>query len=252
VSYAAYIAILLAASTAAADPVEPRLLTAPTAWLPGANGVLASVGIDQRADPSLAGDFGVGGIGELELGVDSDARECATPPCGTSTGQKPATPLHLARAAFRIGAPQDAWFDGQPAVALGVRETIGAGHAIGEAYLVASRELGPFRLHAGLDALESSIAATHLFPLGGFEYTPPQFSKTTLMADLAWQPVFNEMTTSYEWIGGIGVRYRTFSWLSVELDYRAREGESLAGSTLLARVIARWPPKRCAHRCAEP
>ena len=245
---AAYI-LLVASTAAAADPVEPRLLTAPTAWLPDANGVVASAGLDMRGQTSLSGDFGIGGIGELELDVDSDVRECAAPPCGTSTGQALATPLHLARAAFRVGAPQDAWFDGEPAVALGVRETIAAGHAVGEAYLVASRELGPVRLHAGLDALQS---LHQLFPLGGVEYTPPQFPKTTLMADLAWQPIFNEMTPSYEWIGGVGVRYRTLSWLSVELDYRTREGESLAGSTVLARVIVRWPPKRCAGRCAEP
>ena len=253
-SYAAdiAIAIVLAASTAAADPVEPRLLTAPTAWLPDANGVIASAGLDMRGETSFAGDLGIGGIAELELGVDSDARQCATSPCGTDSGHALATSLHLARAAFRIGAPQDAWFSGEPAVALGVRETIAAGHAIGEAYLVASRELGPIRLHAGLDALESTIAAAQLFPLGGFEYTPPQFANTTLMADIAWQPIFGEMTASYEWIAGIGVRYRRFSWLSVELDYRAREGESLAGSTVLARIVVRWPPKRCARRCAEP
>ncbi len=249
--YAVHIAIALAASMAAADPVEPRLLTAPTAWLPDANGVIAAVGLDMRGQATVAGDFGLGGIGELELGVDSDARECTAASCGTASGDSLANALHLARAAFRIGAPQDAVFAGEPALVLGVRETIGAGHAIGEAYVVASRELGPLRLHAGLDALESSIATTQLYPLAGLEYTPQQFHKTTLMADVAWQPIFGE-TINFERILGVGVRYQTFTWLTVELDYRAREGESLAGSTVLARVIVHWPPKRCARRCGEP
>ena len=246
------LALVALPAIAVADPVEPRLLTAPTAWLPDANGVIAAVGLDMRGQATIVGDYGLGGIGEVELGVDSDARECTTPPCGTDTADTAlATALHLARAGFRVGAPQDALFSGEPAVVLGVRETIGAGHAIGEAYLVASRELGPLRLHAGIDALESSIATTQLYPLAGLEYTPPQFRKTTLMTDVAWQPVFGD-TINFERIFGVGVRYQTFTWLTVELDYRTREDESLAGSTVLARVIVQWPPKRCAPRCREP
>ena len=158
----------------------------------------------------------------------------------------------LARAAFRIGAPQDAWFAGEPALVLGVRETIDARDSIGELYAVASRELGPVRLHAGADAIASSIAAAQLRPLGGFEYAPPQFRKTTLMADIAWQPSFGSPASSLDRIVGIGVRYETFTWLTVELDVRARASESLSGSTVLARVIIHRGPKRCATRCAEP
>jgi hypothetical protein len=251
----ACITLAIASSTAApawGDPELPRLITAPTAWLPGASGFVAAAGLDMRGNATFAGDFGLGGIGEVELEVDNDARTCSAPPCGTGSDQQLATTLDLARAAFRIGAPQDAWFAGQPALVLGVRETIDARDSIGELYAVASRELGPVRLHAGIDALTSTIDGARLRPFGGVEYLPPQFRKTTLMADIAWQPIFGEPSRSLEWIGGIGVRYETFSWLTVELDVRAREGESLAGSTVLARLIAHRSPKRCAIRCTEP
>jgi hypothetical protein len=229
------VALMLVTSTAIADPIEPRVITAPTAWLAPAGGFVASTGLDMRGEATLDGDYGLGRIGEVELGVDSDARACESAPCGTDDGEALAKPLHLVRAAFRIGSPEGEWL---PAVVFGVRETIDAGdmHAIGEAYAVASRELGPLRVHAGIDLLASSIAAARVFPLGGIEYRPPRFRKTSLIADVAWQPIFGE-AIQCERIFAIGARYQTFRWLSVELDYRAREDESLAGSTVLARVI---------------
>jgi hypothetical protein len=201
--------------------------------------VVATAGIDTRGDGSIGADVGIGDLAALELGVDSDAHteEAA---------------LHLARAAFRIGAHQDAWFSGQPAIVLGVRETIdGGSHSIGEAYAVASRSLGPLRAHAGADAIDAGTA-TRIRPLAGLEYTPPQFSKTTLLADLAWQPRFDQETSQLEWIAGLGVRYRAFAWGAIELDYRAREGEGLAGSTVLVRVVGHWPPKVCERQCGSP
>ena len=249
-SRAAHIALALAvaAGAAAADPIEPRVLTAPTAWLPPANAAVATAGVDTRGDGSIGVDAGLVGLAAVELGVDSDARACGSPPCGTGEGQALAAAIHLVRAAFRIGAHQDAWFAGQPALIFGVRETIGGAHAIGEAYVVASRVVGPLRVHAGATALDAG-AGTSLRPLAGLEYTPPQVPKTTLIGDVAWEPRFDLAATNLEWVAGIGVRYQAFVWGAIELDYRAREGEDLTGSTVLVRVVGHWPPEVCARRC---
>ena len=43
---------------------------------------------------------------------------------------------------------------------------------------------------------------------------------------------------SLGWMLGIGVRYQAFSWASVELAVRARQGEDLGASTVMVRVNA--------------
>src|SRR4051812_48880273 len=91
---------------AAADPVVSRVLTAPTAWLPPAGAVVGSAGVDTHGDGTLIVGYGLGGIAEVELGMDTDVRGCTA--CDTTTPQG----LWLGRAAFRLGAPQDAWFSG--------------------------------------------------------------------------------------------------------------------------------------------
>src|ERR1051325_10009533 len=98
-------AVLAAARPAAGDPVGSRVLTAPTAWLPEAEAQSVTLGLDHRRDGLAIGSYGLGGLAEIELGADTDIRAC------TDCTLRP-TPLWLGRAAFRIGARQDAWFTG--------------------------------------------------------------------------------------------------------------------------------------------
>src|SRR5262245_12531526 len=114
------------ARPAVADPTGSRVLTAPTAWLLEAGAASATLGLDHRGDGSVRLAYGLGGIAELELGGDSDVRGC------TDCTVRP-VPLVLGRAAFRIGAHQDAWIAGMPAIALGVRTAFAArGHELHE------------------------------------------------------------------------------------------------------------------------
>ena len=242
-------AVLAAAHTAAADPgdpVTPRVLTAPTAWLPPAEGWVATLGIDHRGDGSAIVGYGLGGVAEVELGADTDIRACSD--CTVRP-----VPLWLGRAAFRLGAGQDAWFTGMPAIVLGVRTAFAAhGHAVhgveaSDAYAVASRDLGVVRLHAGLDALSAGVAghraAAQLRPLGGIELHPPMYPRSSLLGDIAWQPELDAMRgPALGWVLGVGVRYQAFSWASIELAVRARQGDDLGGSTVLVRVNASTQP----------
>lgn len=242
IGLAAVIAVIAVARPAAADPTGARVLTAPTAWLPDAGTAVAMLGIDHRGDGAAIVGYGLGGLAELELGSDTDVRAC------TDCTARP-TPVVLGRAAFRIGARQDAWFRGMPAIVLGVRTTFAArGHEVHEprasdAYLVASRDLGVVRLHAGVDALSASVdgvrAAARLRPLAGLEIRPSIYPRSTLLGDLAWEPTLDaKASPKLGWLLGIGVRYQAFDWASVELAVRARKGEDLGSSTVLLRVNA--------------
>jgi hypothetical protein len=236
---AAAVAVIAMARPAAADPSGARVLSAPTAWLPEAGAAVAMLGIDHRGDGAAVVGYGLGGIAELELGSESDIRgctDCAHP-----------VPLWLGRAGFRIGARQDAWFTGMPAIVFGVRATFAArGHAIHDpratdAYLVASRDLGVVRVHAGADAITASAsglrAAARVRPLAGLELHPPMYPRSSLLGDIAWEPTLDaQRGPQLAWLLGIGVRYQAFTWGSVELAVRAREGEDLGASTVLIRA----------------
>jgi hypothetical protein len=235
-------AVIVAAQPAAADPDGARVLTAPTAWLLPADTAAATLGIDHHGDTTAIASVALGGLAEVELDEDSDVRGC------TDCATRP-VPLRLLRAAFRIGVRQDAWLGGAPALGFGVRATFGAYAAfvreprVTDAYLVASRDLGVVRLHAGVDAIGASVdghrAAARLRPLAGIELHPPMYPKSSLLGDLAWQPNLDATQgPSLGWMLGIGVRYQALSWALVELAVRARQGEDLGASTVMVRVNA--------------
>ena len=235
-------AVIAAAPPAAADPDEARVLTAPTAWLRPADTAAATLGIDHRGDTTAIASASLGGLAEVELGSETDIRACTD--CTTRPN-----PVSLGRAAFRIGARSDAWFTGMPAIVLGVRTTFAARgndvHAprANDAYLVASRDLGIVRLHAGVDALGASVsghrADARLRPLAGFELHPPMYPRSSLLGDIAWEPTLDaQHGPEFGWLLGIGVRYQAFPWASVELAVRARQSEDLGASTVMIRVNA--------------
>jgi hypothetical protein len=237
---------LVSTRDAAADPALGRVLTAPTAWLPPSGAVVASGGTLHRAGQVVGFGFldagvGLGGIASLNLGMDTDVRGCV------GACERPEE-LVLGRAAFRLGARQDAWFPGMPALLVGVRTTYAArGHDFGrarvsDAYLAASRVLGSVRLHAGVNATaagfgnEDVTLEPTLRPFGGLEWTPPMYPRTSVLADITYLPVFHPDRIELEWVAGWGVRYQALRWGSIELAVRHREDEGLGDSTVMIRL----------------
>jgi hypothetical protein len=237
------IAIASLSRAAAGEPLLDHVVTAPTAWLPRDGVAFGDAALDHRGDGSIAIGYGLGGIASVTLGADTDVRTCSAPPCTTDHR---AQPVAMGRAAFRIGARRDAWFAGQPALLLGVAVTLGqGGPRATEAYLIASRALGGLRLHAGVEAIDGAAPddgrmGAELRPLGGFEWTPPQYPKTTLLADVAWLPRLEPPNPVPEWVLGWAVRYQALTWGSIELAVRHREGEGLAASTVMVRINGIW------------
>jgi hypothetical protein len=243
------VAIACSARIAAADPTVNRVITAPTAWLPPAGAVIGTAGMDHRFDADIILGYGFGGLASVELGTDTDVRGC------TDCSQRP-EPLFLTRAAFRMGARQNAWFTGMPALVLGVRTTVvpitGRDDfervRVTDAYVVASRVVGPLRLHAGGSLVDAGFGDYHmgpkLRPLGGFEWTPPQYPKTSLLGDVAWVALLRADKARPEWLAGWGVRYQALPWGSIELAVRHREDEGLGDSTVLVRVNGLLDPAR--------
>jgi hypothetical protein len=241
-------AVVIAARPVAADPIGSRVLTAPTAWLVPSGAAAATLGIDHRGDTAAFVTASLDGLAEIEIDEDGDVRGC------TDCAMQP-TGLRLGRAAFRIGVPQDTWLHGMPALVLGVRTTFAAYEpAVGapratDGYLVASRDLGVVRLHAGVDALAASVAghrsAAALRPLAGVEIHPPMYPRSSLLGDVAWEPELDAVHGPVlRWMLGVGVRYQAFSWGSVELAVRARQGDDLGGATVMVRfnaIVQRGP-----------
>jgi hypothetical protein len=222
----AIITIALLTRTGAADPALDRVLAAPTAWLPAEGVVVGTSGIDHHGDTSIDLAYGLGGLASVELGRDDDVRGAATA-------------IRENRAVFRLGAAQDEWFAGQPALVLGVSKSFASDARVAQAYVVASRVLGPLAVHAGAEVLAATNMTTATRPLAGLELVPPQYPKTTLMADLAWLPVVSA-SSHPEWLLGWGVRYQALAWGSIELDVKHREGEDLGASTVMVRLHGVW------------
>jgi hypothetical protein len=244
-----------------ADPTGSRVFTAPTAWLPPAGGLVGSAGLDMRelvgdsrVDDSLIVAYGLGGLASLEVGTDSDIRACI------DCSERPVS-TWLGRAAFRIGARQDAWFAGMPAVVFGVRATFASRSPFDEAraveaYVVASRVLGPLRAHAGVALHDASHGGPtpagdddvelgpRMRPLAGLEWTPSQYPKTSLVGDIAWVPLLEESRVELEWAASWGVRYQAMSWGAIELFVRHRQEGALADSTVLMRVQGVWDGRK--------
>jgi hypothetical protein len=222
----AIITIALLTRTGAADPALGRVLAAPTAWLPERGVVIGTGDVDHHGETAIDFVYGLGGIASVELGRDEEVRVA-----GAAT--------HENRAVFRIGARQDEWFAGQPALVLGVSKSFASDVRVAHAYVVASRVLGPIAVHVGADMLAATNTTAVIRPLAGLELVPPQYPRTTLIADLAWLPLVSASSPT-EWLLGWGVRYQALTWGSIELDVRHREGEDLGASTVMVRVHGVW------------
>lgn len=231
----------------AEDPSESRVLTAPTAWLPPAGGVVVTATLDHRFDGSAVIGYSLGGLAAIDLGTDTDVRTCET--CDGD-----ANPLVLGRAGFRMGVRQDKAFRGSPALLVGVRTTFANRGRVGdvkvsEAYVVASRVLGPVKLHAGVQAVDAAMGQVDLGvtarPIGGLEWTPGQYPNTTVLADLAYVPLLKhgQGDVDLEWMAGVGVRYNALrDWGAIELAVRVREAEGLGDTTVMVRLNGVFDP----------
>lgn len=230
--------VVTASRVATANPALDHVVTAPTAWLPGAGTLAATAGLDHHGDAMIDLGAGLGRIAEVDLGRDTDERACTA-----CSHDEPAPQVALVRAGFRLGAPADAWFAHQPALVFGVRATVGDGRRVGEAYAVASARLGIIALHAGaiaLDAIEHGPRlGTQVRPFGGAELTPPQYPKTTLMVDVAWHVRFEPEAPRLEYAASWGVRYQALTWGSIELDVGHREAE-LGSPTVMVHLTGVW------------
>lgn len=215
----------MTATTAHADDLRDRtighVITAPTAWMP--DGITTTAGVDRFGNWNVGGTLGYG-IASIELARDTED--------------------DLKRATFRIGARQDSWFAGQPAVAFGVRSTWGTEDAVADAFLVASRDLGPVRLHAGASIADSAASPRKSFeqelrqirPLGGIEWTPGQYPRTTLMGDIVWAG--EKTIPDPRFTTGVAVRYQAFRWGSVDFGVRYRDGQQVDEASFFARINA--------------
>jgi hypothetical protein len=252
----AFAILVGSARGAVADPVMGRVLTAPTAWLPPSGAIVTTIGSDHRGAGTFDVGIGLGGIASIDVGLDTDLRGCTM--CDPIEGD--AKPLWMGRAAFRMGARQDAWFRGMPALVIGLRNTFGtAGETFNggrstDAYLVASRSLGSVRVHVGAEVTEAAYGARKahldpmLRPIAGFEWTPAIYPRTSLLADIAWVPRMQPDDVKMEWLAGWGVRYQALWWGSIELAVRHREDEGLSQSTVLIRLNALIAPKSTRDR----
>ncbi len=256
-------AVLLGLSTgvraARADERADQVITMPTAFLLSSMdsqypAAALAARIDHRGAASGRGTLALGGIAQLTFSTDRDVRVCET----CTTGETLRT-LRMQQADFRMGAPVNAWFRGQPALALGVRVAYRAADGVQrnvravDAYVVASEPIGPVTLHVGVllqDFASSSNGARvalsdqglSIRPMLGLEWHPAPYPKTTLVGDITWVPEVRATGTQQTWLAGWGVRYQAARRLGVELSVRHRQDEGLAATTVLVGARLAFGP----------
>jgi hypothetical protein len=230
---------IVGSRVAIAGPAFDHVVAAPTAWMPAENAGTGTAGLDRYGNAMIDLGYGLGGISEVDIGVDTDVRACAA-----CSHDNPAPSIYLARAGFRLGAPADAWFAGQPALVFGVRVTAAIGERrVGDAYIVASERIGFAAVHAGVEAIDAGDATmrmgTHVRPFVGAQLTPPKIPKTTVIGDLVWLPRFETTAPTLEYMFSWGVRYQALTWGSIELVVQQRQRE-LDIPSVLVRVTGVW------------
>lgn len=222
------VAIVLVSAAAFADPgAMDRVITAPTAYLP--SGIEASASVDHRGDSGFRAAIALGDLAAFEVGKDADLRSCADPcttrPEVSENGHAQFTMATELYQHLQGAVGFQTTFDKQSLKAI-------------DLHAVASFGMPHVRVHAGVNAVQARVGnATSdiaVRPLGGLEVSPPQYPKTSLLADFMYVPRLDP-TPGTEWVLDWGVRYQAFSWGQVELAVRHREGEGLGDSTVMAR-----------------
>jgi len=240
-------------------PLSPRLFNIPTAWLQPSGHIFGSAGANHRGGGFFAVAAALGQLAEIDVEVTDRFVSCY----GTCEGDA-RNPEHawVVSALFKVGIAQGRLGSWQPAAAIGFRRSVYARPAtmpadaeqdLAELYAAVSQRLGPAHFHLGVEAWDAStdgarlerLASVYLRPFAGFGWRPGLYPKTTLIADFGWVPEFPvaDQDEALRWIAGWGIRYQAFSWGSIELGVRHREGDTLAGSTVMVRVNASGPAR---------
>ncbi|MCE9575751.1 MAG: hypothetical protein K8W52_21555 [Deltaproteobacteria bacterium] len=232
------LALLRAAHAQDAAPRGPRVVHVPTAWVLGRDTAWGRAGVDHRGTAMVDLTVALGGLAELDAGLDDTIATCA---CRDGRALSPAS---LAMAGFKLGIARGRRGRALGG-ALGFRRSFAAPTAVAALYAAASAELRGLRVHAGVmawDAREAEVTratAPHLRPFAALEWTPAPYPRTTLVGDLSWLPELDGNRVTLRWIAGWGVRYQALAWGSIELAVRHRGGDDLGGSTVLVRVNGR-------------
>ena len=216
------VAIALAVLTSsAALAQEPRLFHVPTAYLAPEWGGRASAGIGSQGDLWAEAATGILKVADLEITLGDEIR-------------KDGAVVPMPTAQFRMGVAEKRLAPWQPAVALGFRRSLATidGVDAAELWVAGSRRIWQFTLHVGGDLWDASAAgqvlhdrpvSSNLRPFGGLEWRPPWYPKTTLLGEWSWVPEITRGNIDMRWLGGFGVRYFAFDWLSLDLVVRFRE-----------------------------
>jgi hypothetical protein len=236
-----------------APPVPPRVFHTPTAWLQPSGQTFGSAGANHRLGGFFALAAGLGELAEIDVSVTDRFLRCEA----LCDGKRETSSAWVGSALFKTGISEDAWFSGQPAVALGFRKSFHAQRLEGasarpelaELYVVASRRVSTAALHVGAQVFDHQLGGARLLdtddlarrirPMAGASWRPPAYPRTTILADVSFVPETRALGASAEtalaWLVGWGVRYQALSWGSVELGIRHRQDDGLEGSTVLVR-----------------
>jgi len=229
------VAIALAVlSSTAAQAQEPRLFHVPTAYLAPEWGGRASAGIGSQGDFWAEAATGILKVADLEITLGDEIR-------------KDRAVVAMPTAQFRMGVAENRLAPWQPAVALGFRRSLATinGTDAAELWVAGSRRIWQFTLHIGGDLWDASAAgqvlhdrpvSDNLRPFAGLEWRPPWYPKTTLLGEWSWIPEITNTEIDMRWLGGFGVRYQAFDWLSLDLLVRFREAAKLNETTVGVRL----------------
>ena len=152
--------------------------------------------------------------------------------------------LIAASALFKIGLSENRFGGWQPALALGFRTTLATRevddfdeYRAARLFGVASKTLGPLRLHVGVDIWDAEVTVgdqrevlsqqalgDRVRPFGGLSWTPSIYPRTSLIGDFSWAPVVDQGRAELRWLAGWGVHYQALDWGSIELAVRHRQG----------------------------
>ena len=204
----------------AAEP--PRLFLGATPALQPERAAFATAGLSHRGDLFVAGTVGFAGLADLSL----EWTDVGLGPTGAA--------VFKARLWGRS--------------ALGLRKTTPGPAVAAEVFLVGAIRLGPLDLVGGgqlWDARSDAAAPLHarpwrdrVRPSAGLAWHPPQFPRTTVLADLVFRPRREGERVELAGTASWGIRYQALSWGSIELGVHMHEGHGLGGSTVFVRVNA--------------
>jgi hypothetical protein len=205
----------------------PRGRDAPRPWLVPAGVLSSSAGGDViRFRPAGYVRFGLGGVADLSVGARYDLERC--------NDCEDAEPVAMATAAFRVGQELEVI---PLALMVGFERTVASHSQAGKRpeysalQLALGTSIGSTRLSGGAHVFQGSgddqlePANLEVRPFGSLEFRPSARSKTLIVAETAFEPLFEDEQMNLRWIAAGGVRYLARDWISSELMVRGGLGD---------------------------